>query len=168
MITFQEFTRTYRDKLKSDGSPYVFPQDISLVMAQTGLERQQIMDWLLVWDEIQTAWAKNLNRMPTREEIVHEYEVDHGIVSSSTPAPPAVVPIPERNESNSVATPWGRALRATKPTGIVVVAQMTVDQLEELIVHAVSQVLELQPAPKQDDAAAAMRVKLQAAIEALK
>src|SRR5512139_1657582 len=72
-MDFATFTRTYKDKLKADKSPYTFPADTMLVAAQTGLSAEEINAYVEAWGLIQGIYVKNANRMPTVDEIIQEY-----------------------------------------------------------------------------------------------
>ena len=163
-MDFRTFSLTYYGKMKADKSPYVFPADVNLVMAQTGLERKTITDYLLVWDTVQAAYVKQWNRMPSVTEIIHEWEVDNGILPSATVPGPVTTPLPPRPEATTTATPWGRVF---KPTAVVPtrIGELSIEDFTLLINH----ILDDRPqAPAADDGAAAMRAKLTAALEALK
>lgn len=163
-MTFQEFTMKYRGAAKSDGTPYTWPADIGLVAAQTGLEQVQISEWLAIWGQVQAAYVKNANRMPTPAEIVQEYNLAHGVTAPPPPAPPAPPPpVPPRDPATTIGTPFGRYQPAQLPVGVVCLAQLTVPQFEDLMIHILTQHMGAQP--PQDDASAR---KLAAVLEALK
>ena len=163
VMTFKEFTLKYRGGQKADGTPYLFPADTGLVAAATGLTKEQVTEWLTVWDTIQAAYVRSQNRMPTPAEIVSEYNRAHGIVEPVLPPPVLPIVMRPRDPATTIGTPFGRYQPAALPTGVVCLAQLTVSQFEELMVHILTQHTAGQPV--QEDASAR---KLAAVLEALK
>lgn len=160
-MNFAEFTRTYKGKVKSDGTPYVFPSDTALVSAQTGLGHEDITNWVSAWNEIQTAYVRNANRMPTVEEIIREWNLAHGVVEPApTPVPtPTPTPVPT---GRRFVGPFTSYVPAPIPPEQRRMGDLTVAEFEELMMHIMGQL-----SPTQDDAAAAMRARLEAALKAL-
>ena len=162
-MTFQEFTLKYRGAYKSDGQPYVFPADIDAVAGSTGLDKAQIVEWISAWYEIQAAYVKERNCMPSIKEIIAEYNRAHGIVEPSPPPPIVPIAVPPRDPAATVGTMFGRYQPPrTVPTGVVCLAQLTVDQFVVLM----HELMDQHSAPVVDEKVA-MRAKLQAALAAL-
>jgi len=100
------------------------------VAAGTGLEKQTILEWLTIWDAIQAAYVKQFNRMPTPTEIVHEYEVDRGILP--TPAVPGPV-VEQRDPAKCIRTPFGLYRPQVKPATERKMADLTVQEFLDLM-----------------------------------
>ena len=160
-MEFAEFTNTYRNRSKSDGTPYQFPQDSGLAAAQTGLTVEQINARVDAWRLTQASYVKEMNRIPTNAEVIHEWNVAHGIKETPVTPPAQTVPVPVRDPASTTATPYGAVYRPTAiPPEEMRVSDLRIGEFTTLMNH----ILDSRPmVPVQDDAAA----KKLAALEAL-
>ena len=166
-VTFSEFTKKYFGATKFDKSPYVFPADTMLVAAQTGLAADEVTAYVDAWRVVQEIYVKNHNRMPNVDEVIHEYNLAHGIAE---PVPVPVHPpvVPDRTPQAAKSSPFYNAFQARVPADPedALVGSLSVRQFRALLDEILDAAI-VQPAAAAD-ANAAMRMKLEAALAALK
>ena len=166
-MDFATFTRKFFGAVKFDKSPYVFPADTMLVAAQTGLAADEVTAYVDAWRVVQEIYVKNHNRMPNVDEVIHEYNLAHGIAE---PIPVPVHPpvVPDRTPQAAKSSPFYNAYQTRPPADPedALVGSLTVRQFRALLDEILDAAI-VQPAAAAD-ANAAMRMKLEAALAALK
>ena len=165
-MDFATFTRTYKDKLKVDGKPYTFPQDTMLVAAQTGLSADEINAYVDAWRAIQEIYVRNRNQMPSVEEMIHEYNVAHGVAEPVLAPPPVPVVVPDRTPEAAKRSSFYNAVQRTAADPEdALIGSLSVRAFRALMDEVLDAAIGQAPA---EDPNAAMKAKLEAALAALK
>ena len=116
-MTFKEFTLKYRDTINPvTGKPWTLEE----IMTTSGLSETTMKEFTDFWDVVQRISVAAKNRMPTIEEIIIAHDGPLPVIVLEPPKPVDRTKLPR--------TPWN-------PTGTVCIAQLTVPQFEDLMIH---------------------------------